>query len=480
MNTPTDRNWKSRHPFAFGIVSGAVLGCVIIGSAALVHQTITAKQTAALAEKRLDLLRPLIASANAAPITTGANAADREPAAAPTPADCEKFLADLQDLQTRADAHLKDLRIGVTTAFLATRSSEIDLDALDTKATDLRQDLAEFRQSYPRIDSLISALTPAQIRQLGELNDQFAKYQRLSERFDNTLASLAGHYERLAEGEAYASAANTPVTGTTPATVTLSGSAGGDVTAIVSATTTRTQTTTTVVSQPGSVYTDPVYYYDTTPTISLWFGSSYYYDPFWRTSYWPRKHHHNPLPPRRPPHHPVVPVPRPPVFRPEPPRPPVPSPSAPQRPILPSPSAPRPQPGNRLTPALPRPNPAPGNNFTPSRPMPPRTTVTIPAPADRHPRPAANAPANTPNRQPQRPALTNNPTHQRLTAPPSRPAASQPRPQRPAPRQPQSASEPRQQQRQAPSHRASLQPAPQQQQQHHQRPSAPSPSRHKR
>ncbi|MDR1304844.1 MAG: hypothetical protein LBK76_06430 [Verrucomicrobiales bacterium] len=428
------RPWKTRHPFGFGLACGALAGAVVISGGGLLYLAGASQQATALKTveaQRVNLLRPLV---------TGSAAAEPAPAPADLTAECAKFVADLRALQTRADGHIADLRANLTAAYLASRASEIDFDALTAKADTLKQDLADFQETYPRIEPLINALTPGQISETSALKEQFTKYQRLSARFDNTLASIDDYRQRLADREAYASlsAATATPTGTgsgTNASLTLSGSTGGDVITNVSDTTTVTESVTTVTSQPGTVYTEPAYYYDTTPTWSIWFSGGYYYDPFWRTAFWPsgpRHHrHHYPPPP---------PAPRPPTPHPPAPRPPTPRPPA----IAPAPARPQPLPANppsanRPRPAFPAPPRTPANIPANRQPMP---SISVPAPTN--PRPAPSRPTTQPAAPAdRRPASRPTPA----TAPASRPASSSSRPapaqqqwrQSPPPRQQQSA-----------------------------------------
>ncbi|MDR2462984.1 MAG: hypothetical protein LBD30_04300 [Verrucomicrobiales bacterium] len=358
---------NTRH-FILGTISGVIV------TAAVIWFCQYSAADRAVTEQHPNL--PLIASVAAASVADSASPAKPEPV--DQSADCAKLIADLLALQTQTDAHLNALRAGMTTAYLATRSSEIDLDTLTVSANTVKQDLATFQQTYAQIDPLINAFTPAQIDQLGKIKEQFAGYQRLSDRLDNTLGGITEHRERLAASEAGAAAPNH---------TTFSGSAGGDVT--VSSTT--TQTVTTITSQPGSVYTESVYYYTTTPIISFRFGSGYY-DPFWRASYWPR-HHYNrppPRPPVAPPHRPNQPPPAP-NFKP--------APNNPPRPAI------------------------------PNRPAPPPTRPNIPPPANNRPMPFNPPPANSRPAPPQRPS---NPPQQ---FPVQRPAF-QPQRQNPPPQQP--------------------------------------------
>jgi hypothetical protein len=387
--------WKDRNPFAYGIACGSLVALGAVGIGAGAYLTVTQHHAPAtikaVEDKRLDLLRPLIA-------TPTASTADNQPAAPQPPpedlpAECQKFVSDLQALLDRATEHATALREAATSSYLANRSSEIDMDALTAKSNALKQDLADFQQTYPRIDPLISSLTPEQINQISDIKDQFGKYQRLSERFDNTLAGIDDYRDRLAGSEAYAS-----VSATNPPPTDANDQTSADT--VVSSTT--TQTTTTVTSQPGSVYTDPVYY-DTgyyTPTVSLWFGYSSY-DPFWATSYyypyWGYKNRYYPPPhPPGPPHNHD--------HGPKPPRPPGPPPGKPfpgNNPPWTQPSNPvRPKPDNQL------PRPGSGSQPKPSLPTPPRNTITIPADDNNRPNPRNLPWQQSPSRPQNRPTTT--------------------------------------------------------------------------
>jgi hypothetical protein len=428
----TNDSWKKRNPFAFGIICGTLIGLAVVGAVVLACRQVAVEKPSikTVEAKRVDLLRPLVSGSVTAP--------DAEPGN--LQADCQKFIAGLQALLAQSAAHISALRSEITRAYLASRSSEIDLDSLTAKANVLKQDLADFQQAYTGIDPLISALDPDQINQVSDIKEQFTKYQRLSGRFDNTLASIAGYRNRLAESEAapLQSIATSQSVATNNGQITNDGNAA----------------TTTVTSQPGYVYTNPVYYYDNNPTISLWFGYSTYY-PFWATSYyhpyWSHKHHYYP--------------PHPPGHGPFPPRQPIPVLINP-RPINPHPINPRPKPApprNTITipandnrhPAWTRPStpannqpatiqhpawqqrptqPGPMNNPRPApvRPNPSSFQTQTPRPQNISPKPQANRPAPQQQRSTPPPSRPTPPPRQ--ASPPSRPSSSfQPAPQRQSP-----------------------------------------------
>jgi hypothetical protein len=359
METPAPpaSSWKSKYPAVFGAVCG-VTGALALGAGGGViwwsgHHAAPASPSREAEDQRIESPSPSIAAPDASSGSQDAAA----PEAEELPAACRDFVAKLEVLLGQTKVHAEDLRQAAAAAYLAGRSSEIDPEALAAKAGLLKQDLATFDETYPQIEPLISALTPDQISRIGAIKEQFAKYQRLSERFDRTLASIGNYRRQLADSENAAS-------GTVAAV---------DETAPEAGTTTET-TTMTVTSQPGSVYTDPVYYYDyydTNPALSVWLGYSYwpswYYYPYHKDRFYKRP----PAPPKpdhNPPHH-----------------------------------HPQPNPGN-LFPGNPAPAPRPPTN--PSRPQPHATVTILPDSHDSAARNSVLAPAARPVRpQPQNPTV---------------------------------------------------------------------------